>query len=128
MKNEKLTIAVIDDSEAIRTRLQQKIEKNKELEILWTAESAGDAMDFYLSNKPDVIILDLQLKESSGFRFLEGVRKIDNDTKIIMLTNFPYATFRNKCISLGGNYFFDKTNEFEEVFEILKSLKKEILN
>ena len=128
MINGKIKIAVVDDSEAIRERLQQKIEKYNQFEILWTAESSGDAMNKYLNEKPDVIILDLQLKESSGFRFLESIRKIDNDTKIIMLTNFPYSTFRNKCMNLGGDYFFDKTNEFEKVFEVLKNIKTEILN
>jgi len=128
MINDKIKIAIVDDSLAIRERLQQKIEKNNDFEIIWTAEKLSGAMEEYLKEAPEIMILDIQLQDSSGFKVLENIRKINSDTKIIMLTNFPYATFKNKCMNLGGNYFFDKTNEFEKVFEVLKNFKNEKLN
>ena len=128
MVQNKITVAIVDDSEVIRTRLQQKIERQDDFKIVWTAESAPDAMNEYSNETPDVIILDLQLKDSSGFRFLENIRKVDNDTKVIMLTNFPYTTFKNKFMNLGGNYFFDKTNELEKVIEVLNNFKNEKAN
>ena len=39
-----------------------------------------------------------------------------------MLTNYAARTFRDRCLLLGANYFFDKSLEFDQVIEILHAL------
>lgn len=39
-----------------------------------------------------------------------------------MLTNFPFENYRQVCHNAGADYFFDKSNEFEQMIDILKSL------
>jgi hypothetical protein len=36
-----------------------------------------------------------------------------------MLTNFAHEQYRQKCLQLGADYFFDKSTEFEKVLSVL---------
>jgi len=40
----------------------------------------------------------------------------------VMLTNYPYPQYRKKCMDAGADYFFDKSNEFHKVAELLQRL------
>ncbi len=42
-----------------------------------------------------------------------------------MLTNYPTPENREKCLSLGADYFFDKSSEIEEVVNALKYLRED---
>ncbi len=130
MENKKLSIAIVDDSEIIRERIVHRINKCDNFQITWQAENAESTYCCYNKNTPAVLILDIQLPDGSGIDILEKIKSENPLTKIIMLTNYPSLPFRNKCIKAGADYFFDKSTEFEKVFEVLKELvqKEQIKN
>jgi len=72
------------------------------------------------------VILDLQLKGSSGIDVLRSLRNADSTVTVIVLTNYATAAYRKRCLDSGAQFFLDKTNEFESlpgIFEQLKSAR-----
>ena len=108
--NGKTKIAIVDDSAVIRDRLVQRLSKYTNYEMI----------DREL---PDVLILDIQLPGGSGIDVLRNVKVTNPALKVIMLTNFPLLPFRKTCFKAGADYFFDKSEEFEKVFEVLKGIR-----
>jgi DNA-binding NarL/FixJ family response regulator len=53
---------------------------------------------------------------------LETVKKDRPVPLVIMLTNFAHEQYRQKCLQLGADYFFDKSTEFDRVTEVLRKL------
>ena len=51
---------------------------------------------------------------------LETIKKEDQAPMVIMLTNFSNEPYRRRCFQLGADYFFDKSNEFEKVIQVLR--------
>lgn len=124
MEKMKLSIAIVDDSDIIRERLVHRLNKCENCQIIWQAENVETTFCCYSKSAPSVLILDIQLPDGSGIDILERI-KLDNPAiKIIMLTNYPSLPFKNKCIKAGADYFFDKSTEFEKVFEVLNDLAK----
>jgi hypothetical protein len=41
-----------------------------------------------------------------------------------MLTNYSLNALREKCLSLGADYFFDKSEEFDRIFDVLDDVKQ----
>ncbi|HQW23997.1 MAG TPA: response regulator, partial [Bacteroidia bacterium] len=70
---------------------------------------------------PDVIILDIKIPGKSGVEVLPEL-KTKSYAKVIMLTNYSDAYYKNLCMKLGAEYFLDKSNEFEKINEILMSI------
>jgi DNA-binding NarL/FixJ family response regulator len=38
---------------------------------------------------------------------------------VMVLTTYAFKEFRQRCLALGADYFFDKSTEFERVTEVL---------
>jgi DNA-binding NarL/FixJ family response regulator len=70
------------------------------------------------------VVLDIRLKQGTGFQVLNAVKVPKQPPVIIILTNFAYPQYRKKCVEAGADYFFDKSNEFDQVVTILKQLQK----
>ena len=70
-------------------------------------------------------IVDLRMPKRSGMDLIEDVKNAPQPPKIIMLTNFPTPENRERCLSYGADYFFDKSSEIEEVMAVLKDLLQE---
>jgi DNA-binding NarL/FixJ family response regulator len=128
MENKKINIAIIDDSEVIRERIAAKLSAINGLEVVWQAVDLPDSYKSFELQKPDAVILDIQLPSGNGIEFLEHIKKTHKDIITIMLTNYPINQFRKKCIDSGADFFFDKSTEFEKVFYVLKSLANKSLS
>jgi DNA-binding response OmpR family regulator len=57
-----------------------------------------------------------------GIRVLERIRSLSVVPMVIMLTAFPYAQDRRRCLALGADYYLDKTTDFERVAEVVHEL------
>ena len=122
MENKKINIAIVDDSEVIRQRIASKLSTINGIEVVWQAEDLNDSYESLDKQKPDAVILDIQLPGGNGIELLEHIKKLHKDIVTIMLTNYPINQFRKKCIDAGADFFFDKSTEFEKVFCVIKSM------
>jgi len=116
-------VVIVDDSPLIATRLRQQISAYPSIEIVGVAINIPTALELIEAHKPEVVILDIYLKEdaplSSGITLLDTLRKAHPQLQIIMLTNLSGEAYQNKCMELGANFFLDKSSDFEKIPELL---------
>ena len=114
-------VFVVDDSPVVRDRLAQMISELPGVSIVGQADIAFEAINEIRRLRPAWVVLDISMPGGSGMYDLETIKRERPATKIIMLTNFTHDHYRQKCLQLGADYFFDKTSEFEKVLEVLQS-------
>ena len=66
--------------------------------------------------------MDLKIPKLDGIKVLEKIKSSNIPVVVIVLTNFGSTYFRDVCLNSGADYFLDKTNDFEQVFEICEKL------
>jgi len=120
-----MKVLIVDDSALIRVRLAELLTELEGIEIVAQSDNAFDAAKLIKQLEPDVAILDLRMPKRSGMDLIEDVKSGPQRPKIIMLTNFPTPENREKCLSSGADYFFDKSSEIEGVMAVLKDLLQE---
>jgi len=120
-----MKVLIVDDSAVVRVRLADLLLEVEGVESVAQAENGQQALELVKSLKPDVAIVDVRMPRRSGIDLLEDVRKSKQTLKVIMLTNYPTPENREKCLSLGADYFFDKSSEIEEVVNVLKYLRED---
>jgi len=121
-----MKVLIVDDSAVVRVRLADLLLEVEGVESVAQAENGQQALELVKSLKPDVAIVDVRMPRRSGIDLLEDVRKSKQTLKVIMLTNYPTPENREKCLSLGADYFFDKSSEIEEVVNALKYLREDL--
>jgi DNA-binding NarL/FixJ family response regulator len=114
-----LKVLTVDDSQIVSDNLGQILSELQHINWIGHAFTLSDAYLHIIEKAPEVIILDIQLKEESGFELLEFLRDKHPEIHVLMFTNLSYAPYRKKSIELGAKFFIDKSTEFEKIPEIL---------
>ncbi len=117
-----MRIFLVDDSAVIRQRLKRLLADMKEVTVIGEAGAAQEATDAILEQKPDVVLLDIHLLDGSGIDVLQNLKNAKPAPAVIILTNYPYPQYRQKCLETGADFFFVKSTEFDQVVPALKQL------
>lgn len=93
------------------------------------SETADDALLSYTKNEPDLIVLDVMLPKSNGYRIAQTIRNTDKETPIIFLTAKAQVKDVVKGFESGGNDYLRKPFSIEELIVRIKVLlsKKRLL-
>ena len=112
-------VFIVDDSVVVRDRLAQMISELPGVTVVGHADIAFEAIQEIRRLRPACVVLDISMPGGSGMYVLETVKRENPALTVIMLTNFAHDQYRQKCLQLGADHFFDKTTEFERVLDIL---------
>ena len=109
-------ILLVDDSEALREMMKFNLEKEGYI-VCGEASNAIDAMEIYKEKRPELVIMDIMMPDSSG---IEAIKKIKADPKsqhipIIVLSAYSGQKLVNKALVAGAVEYLEKiTSEFWE--------------
>jgi DNA-binding NarL/FixJ family response regulator len=117
-----MDILIADDSDLILMRLKDQLNACKDIRIVGMFRNGTDALNHMLHIKPDVAIIDIELPDLNGFEILREIRKVNGDIKIIVLTLLSSDFYRKRAKQLGSDYFFSKTDQFQEVLGAITSM------
>ncbi|OGU32034.1 MAG: hypothetical protein A2057_03785 [Ignavibacteria bacterium GWA2_35_9] len=115
-------IIIVDDSATLRKDLKKLLKPIKSIEIIAEAVDAETALSQCEALKPDIMILDINLKNGSGIDVLEKMKKCPQSPITVMFTNHAKGEFQKATKLLGADYFFDKTNDIEKLIVTLTNL------
>lgn len=115
-------VMIADDSDVFRARLVNLLSEYPSIGIVGEARDGIGAIILLEKYKPDVVILDIRMPGETGFDILKKVKKQKSAPIVIMLTNYPYKQYKERCQKDGADYFFDKATEFEKIPLVLEKI------
>jgi DNA-binding NarL/FixJ family response regulator len=104
---------IVEDSPVIRENLVAALEEMAPIEVIGTAEDEGNAVRWLESNECDLAVVDIFLKSGSGLGVLKSATHISRPMKVVVLSNYATPDMRRKCLELGADRVFDKSNEID---------------
>jgi DNA-binding NarL/FixJ family response regulator len=121
-----MKIFIVDDSQIICARLVTWLSDLEGAEMAGFAHNAAEAVESIRRVEPDVVILDLRMPGGSGIEVLHAIKELHPAPLVIMVTSAPLSLSRyeRKCVASGADFFFDKSNEFQKIGEVLKGLNR----
>ena len=114
-------ILVIDDNPDLLSGLQDSLEHRGYHVII--AGDGQEALRLFYAERPDLLILDILMPGGSGIDVLENIKQDGAGPMVIILTNYPYPVFREKCLQAGADFFLDKSTEFDQIPELFERFK-----
>ena len=120
-----MKILIVDDSDPFRKSICKLIRMLNNEATTYEAQNVSEAIRMAKEVSPDAILLDISLPDGLGFEVIETLKKQLSPPIIIILTNYSSKQFRDKAQQKGADYFFDKSDEFEAVIDLLQ-MKKDI--
>ena len=121
-----LRVFVIEDSPILLERIAEAIADQPSLILVGTADSEKDALIKIKALKPEVVVVDIKLREGNGLNVLAQLKFAIGDTrpKIVVFTNYPRQEYLRNSQQLGADYFLDKSTQFADLPRILTGLSE----
>ena len=106
---------IVEDSPVIRESLIATLEELVPVEVVGTAEDELTAVHWLAQpdNACDLVIVDIFLKAGSGLGILRAVNASPHHYTTVVLSNYATRDMRHKCLQLGADRVFDKSNEID---------------
>ena len=115
--NGPLRVFIADDSPPVAEMLTELLAAPGRVEVVGVGDTESGTIDSIHSMKPDVVVLDLQLKSGSGVNVIRAVRANAElaGVRLVVTSNHASPQMRAGCLELGADDYFDKVKQISEL-------------
>lgn len=123
-----MRIMIVDDHAAMRRVLKSVVLSIPHVPFEFIeCESGEDAVVQYALNRPDCVLMDVQLKQMNGFDATKRIRTMDVDANVVIVTSFDSPSIRLKAEAMSVMGFVSK-DHLTDLHPILLSLNQDPSN
>ncbi|MFN7275344.1 MAG: response regulator transcription factor [Bacteroidota bacterium] len=123
MKTNALNVLLVDDVNIVLQKMKMFLSIVPSVNRVDTADSADKAYSLLESNQPQLVVLDVNMPGTSGIDMLKKIRSSEQPQPVVvMLTNQKEKIYKDTCLSLGADYYLDKSKDFLCLPEIIREL------
>lgn len=115
------TVVIVDDHPLFRRGVHELLDLEPAIHVVGEAGTREEALDLVRRFEPDLTILDLNMKGSSGVEILSTLKEEDPSRRIVILTVSDSGKDLTACIQAGADGYFLKDMEPED---FLKSIRQ----
>jgi DNA-binding NarL/FixJ family response regulator len=115
-----LRVLLVEDSRVLAERLRESLDLLENVEVVGAVAEESAAVAAVRAQHVDVIILDLQLKQGTGFGVMQQLGKVR--PKIIVFTNYMLPEYQRLARSLGVEYFLNKSMDYERLPQLIQEI------
>ena len=115
-------VLVIDDEQGIRSLLDMLLSRKGYGVVL--ADGGRKGLELFRRERPDIIVLELNMPEMDGIAVLQQVRSLNPDQPIIILTGAGTPEKEQRVHALGVSEFVEKEFSLHRLGDALKRVLK----
>jgi two-component system, NarL family, response regulator DevR len=119
---EQIRVMLVDDHELIRQGLRGYLGRRPRMAVVAEAGTVRQAVIRAARERPDVVVMDVQLPDGSGIEACRAIRADIPDTKLLMLTAFADDEAVMSSIMAGASAFLLKTSSGEEIANAIEKV------
>ena len=113
-----IRIAIVDDHGIVRQGLRMLLTRPG-IDVIAEGVCGQDAVSIAKEQHPDIILLDIRMKDGDGLKFLPQVCQHSPTTKVIMLTTYANPGYLARAINDGAVGYLSKETEPEKIVEAI---------
>lgn len=111
-------ILIVDDSSMMRKMIAKTLQPPGHV-IVGAAKNGIEAIEMYKELKPDIVTMDITMREMDGLTAAKEILKYDKSAHILFLTNLDEDKYRSETERIGGLGFANK-HKAKELLDMIK--------
>src|SRR5437867_4668044 len=117
-----IRIVVVDDHPVVREGLVASLEDDPEFQVVGAAGSAEDALRLVTAQRPDVILLDLELPGVNGLEAIPGLTAASGASRILILTAYDTEERVLGALRAGARGYLLKGASSDEIARAVRQV------
>lgn len=124
LATETYKILLVDDHPVFCLGMSELIGKEEDLVVCGSRETANEALTAIDSLKPDLVIVDISLKDSNGIELVETINKNYPKTIVLVLSMYDESLYAQRALLSGARGYIMKQKAVEQVVEAIRRVMK----
>lgn len=116
-----MRIVIVDDDYLVTEALKTILEVNKDVQVLATGADGREAVKLFEEYRPDVLLMDIRMKNMSGLEASAEILKADPEANILLLTTFLDDEYIVKALRLGAKGYLLK-QDYASILPALRAV------
>ncbi|HWO74560.1 MAG TPA: response regulator transcription factor [Bacillus sp. (in: firmicutes)] len=116
-----IKVLFVDDHEMVRIGVSSYLSAQPDIEVIAEADNGKTAVEMALELRPDIILMDLVMKEMDGIEATREIMKQWPEAKIIIVTSFLDDDKVYPALEAGATSYLLKTSKASEIAESIRS-------
>ncbi|TGK19319.1 DNA-binding response regulator [Leptospira fluminis] len=117
-----ISVVLADDHALIREGLKKVLEKENDISVVFEAERGQQVLDFLDQEKPNVVILDINLPDMSGLDAIHSVQDLSPGTFVLVLSVYSEERFAVRALKSGAAGYLSKASAADELISAIRKV------
>lgn len=113
-------VALVDDHGIVRQGLRALLNQPG-IEVVGEAESGATAIVLARELRPDVMLLDIRMKDGDGLQCLPDIKQASPETSVIMLTTYANPGYLARAINSGAAGYLSKETDPAQIVRVVRA-------
>jgi DNA-binding NarL/FixJ family response regulator len=115
-------VLLVDDHPLVRRGLAELIREEADMDVVGEAEDADGAMRLLESTHPDVVVLDVSLRNSNGIELIERIKGRDESVRMLVSSMHDEMLFAERALRAGAMGYINKQEPLERVLDAIRQI------
>lgn len=116
-----MRIVIVDDDSLVGLSLKTILEATSGYEVVALGKDGTEAIELYDKHGPDILLMDIQMKEMNGLDAASVILKNHPDARILLLTTFSDDEYIVKALRIGAKGYILKQN-FDSILPAISAV------
>ena len=117
-----IRVLIVDDHRIVRDGLALIIQRDGDIEVAGHAATAKEAVSAFKRDRPDVVLMDLQLPDMSGVEAIRAIRAHDPNSRIVVLTMYEGDEDIHRAIEAGATTYLLKDSISDDLRDVVREV------
>ncbi|MEX2598727.1 MAG: response regulator transcription factor [Dehalococcoidia bacterium] len=115
-------VVLVDDHAMVRQGIRERLAKETDINVVGEAETRDDGLALVEQLQPDVVVLDIRLRQDSGIEIAKHIRRHYPAIKILILSAYDYDQYVRALARVGVDGYISKENSQEELVQAIREV------
>jgi DNA-binding NarL/FixJ family response regulator len=115
-------ILIVDDHPIVRQGLSALIAHEPDLEVCGGAEDVEEALRLVEQTRPDLVVIDVSLKNSHGIDLITEIKARDERIKMLVWSMFDEKLFAERSLRAGAMGYVNKQESIDQVVDAIRQV------
>lgn len=115
-------ILVVDDHPLVRLGFSQLLSDEDDLVVCGEAESAAEALDLVTQLEPDLLVVDISLKGTSGLELIKQIRSRRPGAAMLVCSMHDESLFAERALRAGANGYIGKREAPDDLVSAVRAV------
>jgi two-component system, NarL family, response regulator len=117
-----IKVLCVDDHRIVREGLGLIISRQPDMEVVGTASSGEEAVEAFERCRPDITLMDLNLRGMSGLDAIKAIRRQEGRARIVVLTMHQGEEYIHRALEAGAASYLLKDTLSDHLVDVIRDV------